>query len=180
MVKKKYFVIIMIVLVVVTAILIFNFFLNNPRWENYPEITIRHWQYFDASRDMIIREDEKGYSYGDFRWESTGYQLGEIGSIKANFMVTMHSQKHIIVSRLKKIENDDFDSVSRSICSKVEHDQFDKQMLRVNDGDVLCLSLDKNRDGVFGDSYLKLKIISHTDSSEGNYADSMTFIYKVL
>ncbi len=143
-------------------------------------MTMRHWQYFDSAKSELIAEKKKGIASGDFRWEATGYQYGGEGSINGNFLISMHPYKDVTVSRMKKIENTDFDSVSRSTCSKVEYDQSDEQILRVNDGDVFCLSLDKNRDGVFGDSYLKLKINSHEDSRKGTYAESMTFIYKVL
>ena len=176
--RKHFISIAIFILLVLSSILIFAY-IKTPNG-NYMPMTLRHWQYFDSSEGVIITENKKAISIGDFRWEATGYKYGGEGSINGTFMISMHPYKDVIVSRLKKIENADFDSVARSICSKVEYDQFDEQILRVNDGDVLCLTLDKNRDGVFGDSYMKIKIRSHTDSSEGKSADSMTFIYKVL
>jgi hypothetical protein len=148
--------------------------------KEYVLITIRHWQYFDSSKGSIIFNEKEGIASGDFRFESTSYQYGNIGSINGNFLISMKPYKDVTVSRMKKIENADFDSVTRTVCSNVEYDQFDEQILGVNDGDVFCLSLDRNRDGVYGDSYLKLNILSHTDSNEGNYAGSVTFVYKVF
>ena len=92
----------------------------------------------------------------------------------------MKPYKDVTVSRLIKIKNADFDSLSRSTCSKAAYDQSSEQILHIADGDVICLSLDKNRDKIFGDGYVKIKIISHTDSQQGNYADSMTFVYERL
>ncbi len=176
--RKHYISIAIFISLVLSSILIFAY-MKTPN-ENYMLMTIRHWQYFDASEGIIIKEKKKAISLGDFRWEATGYQYGGEGSINGNFLISMHPYEDVTVSRIKKIENTDFDSVSRSTCSKATYDQSDEQILRVNDGDVLCLTLDKNRDGVFGDRYLKLKINSHADSSKGTYADSMTFIHKVL
>ena len=168
--------------VILFSILVFDNISSSDDVSNkkYVLMTIRHWQYFDSSKGSIITDEKEGISSGDFRFESTDYRYGSIGSINGNFLISMKPYKDVTVSRMKKIENADFDSVSGPICRNVEYDQFDEQILRVNDGDVFCLSLDRNRDGVFGDSYLKLKIISHTDSNEGNYAGSMTFVYKVL
>jgi hypothetical protein len=180
--KKHYTNVVIFVLLIFSSILIFGYIKtpNEATQEDYVPITIQHSQYFDSLEGKIITGSNKGIASGDFRWEATGYQYGGEGSINSTFMISMHPYKDITVSRLKKIENTDFDSNARSTCSKVDYDRSEEQIIRVNDGDVFCLSLDKNRDGVFGDSYLKLKIKSHTDSSEGNYADSMTFIYKVL
>lgn len=176
--KKHYISIAIFISLVLSSILIFAY-VKTPN-ENYMPLTIRHLQYFDSSEGVIITGEKKGISSGDFLWGATGYKYGGKGSINSYFRISMHPYKDVIVSRMKKIENNDFDSVSRSTCSKAEYDQSDDQILRVTDGDVLCLTLDKNRDGVFGDSYLKLKINSHEDSSRGTHADSMTFIYKVL
>lgn len=176
MIKKNYVGIIIIILVGVTAIVLF---LNKSQGRNYSEITIRHLQYFDSSKGEIITEKEKGISSGDFQWQSTIYQNNRIGSISGRFVISLHPYADITVSRLKKVQDTDFDSLSRKTCSEIKYEESDF-FVGVNDSDIFCVSIDKNRDGVLGDRYLKLKIISHTDSKEGNYSDSMTFIYKAL
>jgi hypothetical protein len=176
MIKKYYVGIIVIILFVVFSIVILVY--NKARSRNYPELTIRHSQYFDSSKGIILIGQE-GISHGDFQWQSTIYQNDNIGSIYGEFEVSILPFKSVTVSRLKKIQNTGFDSVSRATCSGIKYEKLDS-FSRVNDGDILCVSMDKNRDGIYGDGYLKLKIISHSDSKEGKYADSMTFIYNVL
>lgn len=145
----------------------------------YVPITIHHWQYFDSTKSILISNDKKGIASGDFRWEATNYQHGGIGSINSKFMISMHPPKFITVSRLKKIQNADFDSISRKTCNEIKYDQADF-FSRVNDNDIFCISRDKNRDHVYGDDYVKLKIVSHKDADNGNYADYITFLYEVL
>ncbi len=180
--KINYISMVMNILLILFSILVFDNISssNDVTNKNYLLMTIRHWQYFDSSKRSIITDEKEGISSGDFRFESTGYRYGSIGSINGNFLISMTPYKDVTVSRLKKIQNADFDSISRLTCSKAKYDRSSEQILQVNDGDVLCLALDKNRDGAFGDNYLKIKIISHTDSNEGNYADTIMFIYKVL
>jgi len=177
--KKNYFVILIIILTVVTVIMTFNYFLNKPQGRNYPEITLRHLQYFDSSKGIIAIEKKKGIASGDFQWQSTLYHNNSIGSISGIFVISVKPYADIAASRLKKIRDTDFDRISRKTCSKIKYEASDS-FLYVNNGDILCVSMDKNRDGKYGHAYLKLKIISHTDSKEGKYADSMTFIYRVL
>ena len=143
-------------------------------------LTIGHSQYFDSANGSVIRDEEKGIFSADFRFEATAYQFGGIGSINGNFLISMHPYKDATASRSKKINNSDFHAVSRTTCSKAEYDQSSEQIITVSDGDIVCFSLDENRDKVFGDGYVKIKIISHTDSKLGPYADSMTFIYRRL
>lgn len=147
--------------------------------KNYVPMNIRHGQYIDFTEKAVISDEQKGISSGDIRWEATGYQYGGTGTINSKFMISMHPTKYITVSRLKKIQSADFASVSRATCKETKYDETDV-ISRVNDDDIFCISSDKNRDGEYGDDYVKLKIISHKDSNKGNYADSVTFIYEVL
>jgi hypothetical protein len=50
----------------------------------------------------------------------------------------------------------------------------------VEDKDMICFSVDENKDGIMGDKFFVINVISHIDSSEGNYAESMSFAYKVF
>lgn len=175
MMKKYYVGIIVFILFVVFSIIILVY--NKTSKENYSKQTIRYLQYFDSSKGIILLIDKEGISHGDFQWQSTIYQNKSIGSISGEFVISLEPYKSIIASRLKKIQNTDFDSVSKTTCSEIKYEELNS-FSNVDEGDILCVSMDKNRDG--GDGYLKLKIISHTDSKEGKYADSMTFMYKVL
>jgi len=179
MIKKDLMGITIFILIVVTAIIIISYFQNIPQGRNYPELIIRHLQYFDSSTGNIIAEREKAISSGDFQWQSTIYQNKSIGSISGIFVISVKPYSEITVSRLKKVLDTDFDRMSRKTCSEIKYEELDS-FSNVSEGDILCVSMDKNRDGIYGDAYLKLKISSHTDSKEGKYADSMAFIYRVL
>jgi len=179
MIKKDLMGITIFILIVLTAIIIISYFQNKPQRRNYPEITIRHLQYFDSSKGNIVTEREKGISSGDFQWQSTIYQNKSIGSISGIFVISVKPYSEITVSRLKKVLDIDFDRISRKTCSEIKY-EGSNVFSNVNEGDILCVSMDKNRDGIYGDAYLKLKVISYTNSNKGNYADSMTFIYRAL
>jgi len=179
MIKKDLIRITICILIIVTITIIFSCFLNKPQGRDYPEITIRHLQYFDSSTGNIKAEREKGISSGDFQWQSTIYKNKSIGSISGIFVISVKPYSEITVSRLKKVQDIDFDKISRKNCSEIKYEESDV-FINANEGDTFCIAMDKNRDGTYGDGYLKLKIISHRDSKEGKYADSMTFIYKIL
>ena len=116
--KKHYISITIFITLVLSSILIFAYIKTSN--ENYMPMTIRHLQYFDSSEGVIITGEKNGISSGDFLWVATGYKYGGKGIINSNFRISMHPYKDVTVSRLKKIENTDFDSVSRSTCSRAK------------------------------------------------------------
>ena len=95
--RKHYISVAIFISLVLSSILIFAY-VKTPN-ENYMPMTIRHWQYFDSSEGVIIKEEKKGISSGDFRWEATGYRYGGEGSINGNFVISMHPYEDVTVFR---------------------------------------------------------------------------------
>lgn len=184
--------------IIIGIILIFFIILIFLIYKNYflvdnKIITINHLETFDSSDGKIYTNTLKG----DFRWESTGYQYTDgIGRIYGNWCNGNPRFGNCVTASMSvKIKEINLENVTKESCQLIRYgldkefnsnqngSETDASMsysIPVNDNDIICFSIDKNRDGIMGDEFIAIKIISHIDSNEGDYADSMTFEYKIL
>lgn len=156
-------------------------------------VTIKHLEAFDSFDGELSMNSLKG----DFQWESTSYQYTDgIGRIYGYWCNGNPRFGNCITASMPvKIEELDLDKVTKDSCESIKYgldSEFNSHQNRsesstdisysipVKDKEIICFSLDKNRDGIMGDEFIAVKIISHIDSSEESYAESMTFQYKIL
>lgn len=183
-------IIFLIIAVVITVLLCIKLEKNNI--EDNSSITITHLQTFDSSSGQILN-----YSLiGDFQWQSTAYEYGSIGRIYDYWSIgNPRFGNSTNPSMLVKIQETDINKVTKEDCESAKYGldgEFDSYYnknitkisnsysLPVEDKDMICFSVDENKDGIMGDKFFVINVISHIDSSEGNYAESMSFTYKVF
>ncbi len=186
-----------IILLIVTCIIIWQFKQRNVFEGDdaiFKEVvTIKHLETFDSFDGQVSINSLKG----NFQWESTNYQYTDgIGRIYGYWCNGNPRFGNCITASMPvKIEELDLDRVTKDSCEFIRYgldSEFNSHQnssevnttlsysIPVKDEEIICLSIDKDRNGIMGDSFIAIKIISHIDSNEGNYAESMTFKYKLL
>ena len=189
---KKYWRIGLFIILFLVIILTIIFYNTLGIKEINQEITIRHMQTFDSKTKSVLNNS----LIGDFQWESTGYQNGGIGRIYNYWTIgnprfgdstspSMHSK--IDVSKIEKVTKEDCESAKYGLqgqfdgyYNELEGKENNHYSTIVQDGDVICFSIDENKDGIMGDKFMVIKILSHVDSIQGDYAESVNFSFKVF
>lgn len=185
-------IIIVLALLIGIIFLIYKEHKDSPQ-TNYDLITIKHLEAFDSSEGQLSVNSLKG----DFQWESTSYQYTNgIGRIYGNWCNGNPRFENCVTASMPlKVKESNLDKVTKNTCESIKYgldNEFNSHQnssetsigvsysIPVKDGDIICLSIDKNRDGTMGDQFTAIKILSHVTSNEGDYADSMTFEYRIL
>lgn len=155
-------------------------------------VKIESGQTFDSTSGKLFENSKEG----DFQWQATGYQYGGIGTIHNTWSIGnprfgegAHPSMHV------KIDKTNLGKVTKKDCESAEYGlngEFESHYnimtgktnnyysTKIKDGEIICFSIEKNKDGIWGDKFIAIKIINHTDASDKSYAESMNFAYKMF
>jgi len=157
------------------------------------KVVMENGQIFDA-RSKEVRENVLS---GDFQWKNDGFRVSdELGKIYNYWTVNYNRAGNLIHKSIQaKVSEESLGSVSKEDCENAKYG-IGKDVTAYQDitkiwkdthysttikkGDVICISVDENIDGKFGDLIYAIKIVDFRLSSDGKIVESISFDYNKL